>query len=375
MEAFLAFILSAKKALDNLGSHKNLHLVLGNESCDLDSTVSALSLAFLIHSQNSTKNADYLVIPVLNVEAKYFPLRTEICYLLKKYGIDPNILIFKDQIEYTKVLKGRKVKTSIVDHHVLSSNDKILEKTVVQIFDHRTINSQEICQNKNIEKILITTVGSCATLIANEIIESKVPILFNELCQLLYATIIYDTIGLDKECGKTFEEDMMIVQHLENILKPTESRKELFDVLWKIHNDTSSLSTKDLLYRDLKVVKGVPMPGLPLLVKDYLKRPDADVAITAFAKEFNNPSVVLIGIDASKEVKRDVAIFSTDASFKESLTHILKNSKEIAGCDLSLSEVATKNKNVVCFRQGNIKLTRKFILPLVDRAAGQVTKK
>jgi exopolyphosphatase len=188
MEAFLAFILSAKKALDNLGYHKNLHLVLGNESCDLDSTVSALSLAFLIHSQNSTKNADYLVIPVLNVEAKYFPLRTEICYLLKKYGIDPNILIFKDQIEYTKVLKGRKVKTSIVDHHVLSSNDKILEKTVVQIFDHRTINSQEICQNKNIEKILITTVGSCATLIANEIIESKVPILFNELCQLLYGS-------------------------------------------------------------------------------------------------------------------------------------------------------------------------------------------
>lgn len=80
------------------------------------------------------------------------------------------------------------MKTSIVDHHVLSSNDKILEKTVVQIFDHRTINSQEICQNKNIEKILITTVGSCATLIANEIIESKVPILFNELCQLLYGS-------------------------------------------------------------------------------------------------------------------------------------------------------------------------------------------
>ncbi|RZC33459.1 hypothetical protein BDFB_003723 [Asbolus verrucosus] len=303
----------------------------------------------------------------MNVYAKYFPLRTESCYILKKCGIDPNMLVFKDQVEYTNIL-NRNVETTIVDHHVLSQHDKILEKTVVQIFDHRPINSVEICKNPILKKT-IKIVGSCSTLITNEIISSKLPLLCRELSYLLYATIIYDTIGLDKDCGKTFDEDIAAAEHLEKILKPTQSRKELFEELWKIHNDTSNLSTKELLYRDLKVVQGVPIPGLPLLVEDYLKRSDAEVAIKSFAEEYDCKNVVLIGIDASKEVKRDVAIYFTNAGFKDALITTLKGSKDVAGSDLLLTEIPTKHENVVCFRQGNIKLTRKFILPLVNEAA------
>ncbi|XP_044270023.1 exopolyphosphatase PRUNE1 [Tribolium madens] len=366
MEQFLEFIKKAKQALNNIEIFKNIHLVLGNESCDLDSTISALSLAYLIHSRNTND----LVIPVMNVEAKYFPLRTETNYLLKKCDIDPKNLVYKDQINYSNILKTAKVKTSLVDHHVLSNHDKVLEETVLEIFDHRTINKEEICHGDHVEKTVIKIVGSCCTLITNEIIESKLSILFNDLSHLLYATIIYDTIGLDKEYGKTFEDDLKAAQYLENILKPTQARKELFNVLWKIHNDTSTLSTQDLLYRDLKVVKGIPIPGLPILVEEYLNRGDADGAIAAFASDFKTSNVVLIGIDASEDVKRDIAIFSTDSIFKKTLIIILSDSKH----ELQLTEIPVKNKNVVCFRQGNIKLTRKFILPLVNDAAVQCQK-
>ncbi|EFA00136.2 exopolyphosphatase PRUNE1 [Tribolium castaneum] len=366
MEQFLEFIRKAKQALSNIGTFKNVHLVLGNESCDLDSTISALSLAYLIHSRNTND----LVIPVMNVEARYFPLRTETNYLLKKYAIDPKNLVYKDQINYSNILKTTKVTTSLVDHHVLSNHDKVLEPTVVEIFDHRTINTEEICRGDHVEKTVIKIVGSCCTLITNEIIESKLPILFHDLSHLLYATIIYDTIGLDKESGKTFEDDLQVAHYLENILKPTETRKELFNVLWKIHNDTSSLTSQDLLYRDLKVVKGVPIPGLPMLVEQYLSREDADSAIAAFASEFKTSSVVLIGIDASGDVKRDIAVFSTDSTFKKTLISILNDSKH----DLRLTETSVKSKNIVCFGQGNIKLTRKFILPLVNDAAVQCQK-
>ncbi|XP_063920417.1 exopolyphosphatase PRUNE1 [Zophobas morio] len=366
MEQFQTFLQKAKQARE-FTSYNSIHLVLGNESCDLDSTVSALALAYLIHYQKCTS----LVIPIMNVEAKYFPLRTETCYLLKKYGIDPNLLIFKDQIDYANLLKTGKLFTSLVDHHVLSSHDKVLEKTVVQIFDHRPINEEEICQGEHIEKTVIKIVGSCATLVANEILSCNPSILFSELSHLLYATIIYDTIGLNKEHGKTFDEDLTVAQRLEDILKTSPNRKDLFDLLWKVHNDSSTLTTKDLLYRDLKIVKGIPIPGLPMLVEDYLKREDAYNALTTFITENKSASAVVIGIDASKGVRRDVAIFSTDSHFKNTLINILKNSQQIAGSDLMLTEVVTKNESVVCFSQGNIKLTRKFILPLVNQAASE----
>lgn len=106
---------------------------------------------------------------------------------------------------------------------------------------------------------------------------------------------------------------------------------------------------------------GIPIPGLPLLVEDYLKRPDADGAVSIFAKENNTTTVVLIGIDASKDVKRDIAIYSTNPKIANSLINILKNNP-----DLSLDAVSVPNKNFTCFRQGNIKLTRKYILPLIN---------
>lgn len=267
---------------------------------------------------------------------------------------------------------------------MLSSHDKILENTVVEIFDHRTINNEEICKSDKLEKTVIKIVGSCCTLIANEIIESKVPVLFTELSNLLYgkkiqfcfvfcysvvATIVYDTIGLDQEAGKTFQDDLKASEYLENILKPTQTRTELFQLLWKIHNDTSSLSSLDLLYRDLKVVKGVPIPGLPMLVEDYLKREDVDNVIANYARELKASSVVLMGIDASNGVKRDLAIYSTDPAFKHTLIAILKDSKQMSGSDLELTGVSVKHKDIICFKQGNIKLSRKFILPLVNEAA------
>lgn len=145
------------------------------------------------------------------------------------------------------------------------------------------------------------------------------------------------------------------------------SRQELMDQLWRIHNDTSTLTTKDVLYRDLKIVQGIPIPGLPMLVENYLKREDSVQSIQSFSTEFKSHTVVLIGIDASKGVKRDIGIYSTDPKFESKLIDILKSS-ENCEADLGLIEIKTGLENISCFKQTNIKLTRKFILPLVNEA-------
>lgn len=49
--------------------NRKLHLVLGNESCDLDSAVSAMTLAF-VYAQRYREH-DY--VPVLNIPRRDYP--------------------------------------------------------------------------------------------------------------------------------------------------------------------------------------------------------------------------------------------------------------------------------------------------------------
>lgn len=72
-----------------------LVLVLGNESCDLDSAVSAISLAYYYARTDRRGDAFSLsadernrVLPIMNIARKYLPLKTEVTYFLKQHNID-----------------------------------------------------------------------------------------------------------------------------------------------------------------------------------------------------------------------------------------------------------------------------------------------
>lgn len=74
--------------------------VLGNESCDLDSAVCAVSLAYFY--MNTNKLPDYLLIdgqrrflPMMNIHRMNLPLKTEVTYFMRKYGIDIDDLVCK----------------------------------------------------------------------------------------------------------------------------------------------------------------------------------------------------------------------------------------------------------------------------------------
>lgn len=95
---------------------------------------------------------------------------------------------FRDQIDYKKITREKTVETSLVDHHVLAEHDAILYNTVIEIFDHRPINNEEICRNAGLKQN-IKMVGSCATLIGNEIMESQLLINTNEIYNLLYGSL------------------------------------------------------------------------------------------------------------------------------------------------------------------------------------------
>lgn len=101
-------------------------------------------------------------------------------YPLLKYKND-----FSDQVNFVDYGKNYTLSATLVDHHILNKNDKILHQYITQIFDHRPLdNSQSWDVNK--VKMRIEQVGSCCTLVADEILTTDPDILTLPLSFLLY---------------------------------------------------------------------------------------------------------------------------------------------------------------------------------------------
>lgn len=85
--------LFVKEARKWLSLKQKVVIVMGNESCDLDSAVCAIGLAFLYTNTNTLP--DHLLIdgqrrflPIMNTARNNFPLKTEVTFFMKKHGID-----------------------------------------------------------------------------------------------------------------------------------------------------------------------------------------------------------------------------------------------------------------------------------------------
>lgn len=71
--------------------------MIGNESCDLDSAVCAISLAYFYSRTKFGNSPDQNVniLPVMNIERNNLPLKTEVTYFLHENKIDVENLICK----------------------------------------------------------------------------------------------------------------------------------------------------------------------------------------------------------------------------------------------------------------------------------------
>lgn len=365
MENFLAFLKSSKALLKTINLESmSLHITLGNESCDLDSSISSLILGYLL----STQHPETTVIPIMNVTRENFLLRTENCFVLKRAGISLEDLVYRGEVSFSDLVSKNTITASIVDHHIVSKNDEIFTNCITQVFDHRPIDTSQSWDQSKV-KIRIEPVGSCCTLIADEVLRIDESLLCKPLAFLLYQTIIYDTIALKSEHGKAKPLDIEIGTKLEQKFNFTEDRQLLFDRLWAAHNDVSHLTAKQLLYKDLKVVEGVFIPGLPMLVEEFLNKADAYEAVVNFACEHKVTCILLVGLNVSSgTVQRDIAIFSetNDNELRTTLLRIFNENKEY---DFEFEKRATEfGENIELLHIRNTKLSRKQMVPLVKKA-------
>ena len=162
--------------------------ILGNNTCDMDSALSAYMLSIGKNIQKGTitldkkgnpslnYNSRVVYIPVLNIKRGTLPYRLEVKYAFDRSGLDENDFwyisdeIFNPYKLFQHKISSKNVKTSLilVDHTILIEEQGYLSGYVTGIYDHHLLSFYN-GQYKNLRKLnILYPVGSCTTLILNE---------------------------------------------------------------------------------------------------------------------------------------------------------------------------------------------------------------
>ncbi|KAJ2847858.1 hypothetical protein IWW36_003632, partial [Coemansia brasiliensis] len=146
-KTFLKTLAGNAAVLSNRTDYKgNLTLVLGNESADLDSVVSSISLAYLLGSSLPKTQPP---IPVINTNRADISLRPD-CQALLQSVLPPAAslgdLTFIDDIDFTQLLKiyGSRLHIWLVDHNAPASRQQELEPFVEGIVDHHVDENRSL---------------------------------------------------------------------------------------------------------------------------------------------------------------------------------------------------------------------------------------
>ncbi|XP_062048193.1 exopolyphosphatase PRUNE1 [Lepus europaeus] len=347
-----------------LQESRPLHVVLGNEACDLDSMVSALSLAFYLAK---TTEAEEAFVPVLNIKRSELPLRGDNVFFLQKLHIPETLLIFRDEIDLHALHQASQLSLVLVDHHVLPKSDAALEEAVAEVLDHRPIE-QKHCPPCPVS---VELVGSCATLVTERILQGAPEILDRTTAALLHGTIILDCVNMDPKIGKATLKDNQYVEKLEALFPDLPKRDDIFDSLQKAKFDVSGLTTEQMLRKDLKTIyrpgSKVAISAIYMDLEAFLQRPNLPADLHAFCHAHSYDALVAMTIffNTHNEPVRQLAIFCTQVTLRTTICGVLERSQSPP---LKLTPVPSTHPNLQAYLQGNTQASRKKLLPLLQEA-------
>lgn len=249
---------------------------------------------------------------------------------------------------------------TIVDHHVLPSKDAHLKDYVTEVLDHRPIDPSS---NITTQNQLIDPVGSCCTLIAHKILQNN-STMTPEIAHLLHGTIILDTVNFNQDANRFKPLDIQITERLEKDYSVTPKRSEIYQELVNARSDTSSLTPFQVLHRDMKTLKGTPIPGLPTLITEFIKISDAADAFKKFCEKHKVSVIIPMGLRVENNiVHREIGVFCTEpCRLQNDLVEVLRGSSE-----LNVEEIETDVAGLIVFKQNNVKMSRKHVIPIVSK--------
>eukprot|EP00271_Cylindrocystis_brebissonii_P010667 TRINITY_DN26949_c0_g1_i1.p1 TRINITY_DN26949_c0_g1~~TRINITY_DN26949_c0_g1_i1.p1 ORF type:complete len:549 (-),score=85.06 TRINITY_DN26949_c0_g1_i1:808-2454(-) len=375
----------SRSAIKDPDNKLPFRIVLGNEAADLDSIASAISYAFLLDQM--PQDVPFCAIPVIAIPRQDLHLRTDVSWLLPDIGIDVNLLLFADEIDFPDLFKQNRLHLVLVDHNALSrpTKEQDLQNVIVEIIDHHKPEGLYPW----VTKTTIASVGSCSTLVAEKISEGH-PELFGNvaLCRLLLGAIVTDTANFDPTAGRSDPRDEVMANLIISGAGSL-GRTKFGELLQQKKFDQMSLTTAELLRRDYK--QWALGPGtLPAATPKKGRNEVLNVGISAVGL----PLAQLVGKDPnfleeqrkfvgaqglhvhvimamytlpnSRKFKRELALLpGTDnlAAGVSSLAFFLQNEKH----SLELKPISVKGlpSSARLFSQGKVLASRKEIQPLL----------
>ncbi|NXD87304.1 PRUN1 Exopolyphosphatase, partial [Halcyon senegalensis] len=345
--------------------HQEIHVVMGNEACDLDSTVSALALAYFLAKTSPASNAAF--IPVLNIPRADFALRTETTFLLRDQGVHAASLIFRDEIDLGGLHRAGLLSLTLVDHHVLPGADAALEEAVVEVLDHRPLERDRVPSCR----VTAEPVGSCATLVTERIAQGPPGVLDRLTAAMLHGTILLDCVNLVPAAGKATPRDVACVALLEARFPELPARDAVFEALKAAMFDISGLTTEQMLRKDLKVLSGdellLAISAIYMDLETFLQRPGLVQDLEAFcqARGYAGLVAMTISINERNEPFRQLGVYSREETLRGVLCRALEGAATPA---LHLQPLPSPSPYVATYTQGNAVASRKEVMPILRAA-------
>ena len=185
------------KEIKNIYENSTLLLeivfILGNNTCDMDSALSSYLLSIgknikkgaIILSKKGKPSINpetkIIYLPVLNVKRGTLPHRIDVKYIFDNFGIDENDFwyisdgVFDENKIFQYKNNQNNIKTSLilVDHTILTEEQKYLSEYVIGIYDHHLLSNYN-GQYNNLQTCNIKyPVGSCTTLILSDYFDNE----------------------------------------------------------------------------------------------------------------------------------------------------------------------------------------------------------
>ncbi|KAK5873412.1 hypothetical protein PBY51_018455 [Eleginops maclovinus] len=359
MEAFLTSCCRAVK--ENQGGGPGFHVVLGNEACDLDSMVCALTYAYFL---SKSSGEDQQVVPLLNIKRVEFPLRSDSIFLLQQLHLSADLLLFRDQLDLQDLNRAGRLRLTLVDHNVLPSLDSDLEGAVVQVIDHHLLERRPSpsCH------VTVEMVGSCATLVTERILQEAPQILDLQVAHMIYAAVLLDCVNLCPSAGKVTPQDSAVAAELQVRFPDLPQREDLFQRLQDAKFSVSVLISPE--YQLASDGLSLPQFGVtqspkwvPAL-KDFLQGAELEAELSAFCLKFGFDFLLLMTISFSERQQpiRELAVFSHSNTYRQQVGVYLEQACSPA---LQLCPIRSPHPHISAYQQGNTLASRKKLLPLV----------
>ncbi|XP_022656702.1 exopolyphosphatase PRUNE1-like isoform X1 [Varroa destructor] len=364
-----SYLGSVRQALSTqAATTRNVHVVIGNEACDLDSAVSAVVAGYILGSKT-----ERLVVPMLNIPRSDYPLKTEVQFVFNRLNITEDLLNFFDDLCLTDLHKAKKLEVTLVDHNVVPKCLETINDAVVRVIDH---HKWEASFTSPIDK-KIEMVGSCATLVGEKLLADHRELADETITKLLLSTIIVDTVNFSKSANKATPKDEKVFKELLSFAPNIDWDSEFVQIK-EAKSSVSWMAVRDLLRKDLKVISEneltITVSTVPVSLKSLLAMSNFRADLEFFRQQQKANAVIVMTTTTKMQdseqdcMQREMLIHAKIDPLREALVDYLKrfdqpllDLEEITSC----STIYSQHPASSVFIQKNVGASRKVVLPAV----------